>query len=70
MATAAPQAQLLVIAAPRPFGLPDLERIQAGRTEGRFFVRAPLSTNIPPYAVWHIRCQCSILTACSNNEVF
>ena len=42
MATAAPQAQLLVIAAPRPFGLPDLERIQAGRTEGRFFVRAPL----------------------------
>jgi hypothetical protein len=31
-------AHFLVIAAPRPSGLPDLEFIQAGRAEGRFFL--------------------------------
>jgi hypothetical protein len=31
-------ANFLVIAAPRPFGLPDLESIQASVTKGRFFV--------------------------------
>lgn len=30
---------LLVIAAPRPSGLPDLDSIQAGLSGGRFFVR-------------------------------
>jgi hypothetical protein len=35
---AQPQANLLVIAAPRPFGMPDLDLIQAGLTKGRFFV--------------------------------
>ena len=53
-----PKAQLLVIAAPRPFGLPDLERIQAGQTEGRFFVEGPslqLTTPSPepfPHPGW------------------
>lgn len=31
-------AHFLVIAAPRPSGLPDLDIIQAGRAEGRFFL--------------------------------
>lgn len=32
-----PKADFLVIAAPRPSGLPDLENIQAGHPGGRFF---------------------------------
>jgi hypothetical protein len=32
------KVHFLVIAAPRPSGLPDLESIQAGLTGGRFFL--------------------------------
>ena len=44
------RAHFLVIAAPRPSGLPDLEFIQASVTEGRFFVllRRPIPHRFAP----------------------
>jgi hypothetical protein len=38
----------LVIAAPRPFGYPDLDIIQAGVTGGRFFFAYKVSSPLPP----------------------